>query len=322
MPSHEYGDYKVAYAFAAITSILSLLGGDRVAPRILSGPLAQGDNRSVWEFLRFYLLVAAAVSLLIIIVTGIASILHLGAANLQDHHPLVLMSFAIPFISIGALLSRILQSARLLALSNLPWRIGLPLLKTALIIMLMLTLDEIELWHVIATGIFAVSCIIIWQWHKLRQLKIITLKRAPASFPGPGILKLSIPMMLAMLITLALNQIDLFLLEVMANEHEVGFFAAAATTAHLLPVVQTTLAGLFLPLIGPALEKGKNSANHLFYKGQKLITISVILLSLVLLSAGPWLLSFFGADFLQAKQALIYLIFAYAFWALAAFPST
>ena len=65
LSSHEYGDYKVAYAFAAITSVLILLGGDRVAPRVLSGPLANGDNRGVWEFLRFYLWIGAALSLVV-----------------------------------------------------------------------------------------------------------------------------------------------------------------------------------------------------------------------------------------------------------------
>ena len=47
LPSHEYGDYKVAYAFIVITSVICLLGGDRVAPRILSGPLSQGNNHTV-----------------------------------------------------------------------------------------------------------------------------------------------------------------------------------------------------------------------------------------------------------------------------------
>jgi len=322
LPSHEYGDYKVAFAFAAITSVLSLLGGDRVAPRILSGALSQGDNRGVWEFLRFYLLITAGLSLLVILCTALASYWHIGSTDLEHHHPLLLMSLAIPLISTGALLSRILQSAKYLALSNLPWRIALPLLKIALILLLAATLPEVELWHVVAAGITAVCLIIGFQWHKIRQLNLLTLQRAPESFNGNQLLKLSVPMMLAMLLTLALNQTDLFLLEMLAPEHEVGLFAAAATTSHILPVVQTTLAGLFLPLIGPALEGDAGRARALFWHGQKLIGAAVFSLLACLLVAGPWLLSFFGKDYLQAEQALIFLCLAYALWALAAFAST
>ncbi|WDE06706.1 oligosaccharide flippase family protein [Thalassomonas viridans] len=322
LPSHEYGDYKVAFAFATITSVLTLLGGDRVAPRILSGPLSKGDNRSVWEFLRFYLLITAVLSLLVILGTALASYWHIGSSDLQHHHPLLLMSIAIPLISIGALLSRILQSAKYLALSNLPWRIALPLLKISLILLLVAILPEVELWHVVTAGITAVCLIISWQWHKIRQLNLISLQRTPGSFVGNKLLKLSVPMMLAMLITLGINQIDLFLLEMLAPEHEVGLFAAAATTSHILPVVQTTIAGLFLPLIGPALEESVTRSKALFWQGQKLITASILGLLLCLLTAGPWLLSFFGKDYLQAEQALIYLALAYALWGLAAFAST
>ncbi len=322
LSAHEYGDYKVAYAFAALMSVLVLLGGDRVAPRILSAPLAQGDNRCVWEFLRFYLLIAAGLSLAVVICTGVGGMLHLGATDLEDHHPLLMISFVLPLIATGALLSRILQSAKQLALSNLPWRIALPLIKIALILLIWALFTRVELWQVIASGAVAVCLIIGWQWRKLRQLDLITLQRAPGTRPGNSWLKLSIPMMLAMLITLGLNQIDLFMLELLAEEHDVGHFAAAATTAHMLPIAQVTLAGLFLPLIAPAMAQGERAARTLFWQGQKMITLVVIVLATALIISGEWLLAFFGEDFLQATQALTYLTFGYAVWALAAFSST
>ncbi|MCE9687571.1 oligosaccharide flippase family protein [Shewanella sp. AS16] len=322
LPPHEYGDYKVAFAFAALTGVLVLLGGDRVAPRVLAAPLARGDNRSVWEFLRFYLWIAAGLSLLVIFCTCIASYLHLDSTDIRDHHPLLLMSFAIPLIAVGALLSRILQAAKLLMSSNLPWRIALPLLKVALLLMLMTALTRVELWQVIASGAASVGLIIAWQWYEIRRKGLLTVARCPEAFPGPQILKLSVPMMLAMLITLGLNQLDLFMLEALGDEHEVGYFAAAATTAHMLPVAQVTIAGLFLPLIGPALEQGRQSAKALFWQGQRLIVLTVLALSLFLAMAGGGLLSLFGSGFLQAEQALHYLTLAYGLWALVAFAST
>jgi hypothetical protein len=60
LPPHDYGDFKVAYAFAFLCSVLVVLGGDRAAPKFLSAPLAEGDNRGVWEYLWFYIRVAGS----------------------------------------------------------------------------------------------------------------------------------------------------------------------------------------------------------------------------------------------------------------------
>lgn len=129
-------------------------------------------------------------------------------------------------------------------------------------------------------------------------------------------------MMLAMLITVALNQIDLFMLEMLAAEQEVGLFAAASTTAHMIPIAQTSIAGLFLPLISPALAHGKPNAHALFWQGQKLISISVLLLTATLIGFGTGLLALFGDSFTAAQPTLKYLVAGYAIWALAAFSST
>ncbi len=142
LPTHEYGDYKVAYAFAITSSVLVLLGGDRAAPRFLSSCLAKDDNSGVWEYLWFYLRIALLLSVILILATIIGSFLHLGPVDLEDHHPLIYMSFVVPLIALGALLSRLLQSAKFLALANLPWRIGLPLLKTILVILLSFLLSQ------------------------------------------------------------------------------------------------------------------------------------------------------------------------------------
>ena len=322
LPAHEYGDYKVAYAFALIAGTLVLLGGDRVAPRILSAPLSRGDNRLAGAFFKFYLLIIIILSTVLILATTSTSSLNFGSAQFHYHHPIALMSFVIPLIAIGSLLSRVLQSAKLIAYSNLPWRIVFPLVKTALVILLAVMAVRIHLWHVIAISATVVSLIVIWQWYKVRQYALLSFEQAGETLERRQMLRLSVPMMLAMLITLALNHLDLFMLELLGDEKEVGYFAAAATTAHLIPVAQATIAVLFLPLIAPAMESGNQAARAMFLRGQKFITIAVVVLTLFILLAGKWLLSLFGDGFQQAQQVLVYLAFGYALWALTAFCST
>ena len=319
---HEYGDYKVAYAFAALASVMVLLGGDRVAPRILATPLAQGDNRPVWEYLRFYLLLACGLSVVIFAVTALAGYLHLGTSNLHNHHPLVLMSLVIPLIALGSLVSRILQAARHQAMSNLPWRVALPLFKALMVVALAATVTQLAIWQVIASGALAVILISGWQWYQVRRLDLLRLERFPEQFQRRETLRLSVPMMLTMMVTIALNQADLFMLEILASEHAVGHFAAASTTAHIISVTQVTLVGLFLPLIPTAIQAGQTSARALFWTGQRLIIITIWILALCLWLAGNWLLSLFGHAYQASESALVWLILAQSLWASIALCST
>jgi hypothetical protein len=49
---HDYGDFKVAYAFGFFFGLALLLGGDRAAPRVLAPLIARGEARGTWEYLR------------------------------------------------------------------------------------------------------------------------------------------------------------------------------------------------------------------------------------------------------------------------------
>lgn len=335
LPQHEYGDYKVAYAFVAIVSVLCLLGGDRIAPRILSEPLARNDNRPVWGFLLFYGLLALTVSVMVIIALAIGAYLHLGKVDLQDHHPFLMISFAIPFIVIGALLSRVLQSGKYLAYSNLPWRIILPLLKLLLIGIVLLIKPRLVLWQVIVIGIVSAALIVYWQWKKVLSFKLLDFS-VTEKINARESLKSSLSMMFAMLVILMLNQLDIFMLEALAQEHEVGIYAAASTSAHILLVVQTSIAALFIPLFSAVLATAKKAqsahlpeqllllknAQGLFWQTQKSTLLAVVLIATLLTVFGKVLLGFFGDTYTQALIPFRYLVFAYALWAASAFVST
>ncbi|QUJ68895.1 oligosaccharide flippase family protein [Photobacterium sp. GJ3] len=320
---HAYGDYKVAYAFAVLSSVVILLGGDRIAPRMLSAAIVKNETGYIFSFVRFYVCLSLMLSVILILATYLGGLLHLGTTDPEAHHPMLLMSFFIPVIACGALLSRVLQSAKLLALSNLPWRVALPLLKMAAIAVLLFVMQEVQLWQVIVSGGIVATAIALWQWRKTQSLGLLIYHPDISALKEKRqLLSLSVPMMLAMLITMALNQIDLLMLEALAEEHQVGYFAAAATTAHLLPVAQVTIAGIFLPLFGTAMESSLDQAKVLFWQAQKIILGVIITLALAGFAGGDRLLSFFGPDFLAAEPALYWLIGAYALWGVSGLAST
>ncbi|WP_047046605.1 lipopolysaccharide biosynthesis protein [Vibrio mexicanus] len=195
-------------------------------------------------------------------------------------------------------------------------------MKTLFVITLFGLLGSIELWQVIACGALSVLILVSWQWYKLRKLNLISISDQLTPIDRIQVLKQSIPMMAAVLVTLALNQIDLFMLEWLASDQEVGYFAAATTIAHILPTAQATIAGLFLPILGIAVSQGSDQCLPVFKRAQKAICVVIGTLFLVLMLFHHQLLAMFDPEYGQAATSLTLLCGTYGIWALAAFSST
>ncbi|WMN60706.1 oligosaccharide flippase family protein [Pseudoalteromonas xiamenensis] len=315
---HEYGDYKVAYGFTTLMSVLVLLGGDRLAPRILARPISEQQTSTIVDYLAFYLKNAFVLSFIVIALTWAASFLYLLSFDKQDHHAMAFMVLAVPLIAVGAILSRVLQSAKRLAASNLPWRIVLPVLKALSVLLLAQYFTSMSVIHVIAAGIIVVIAILLWQFRYLKQLGLLQSLKPTYHLDTSKLLKLSIPMMLAMLVTMLLNQTDIFMLELISQEHVVGHFGAANTLAHLIPVTQVTIASLFMPLIGHYFDKQPDQALVLFKKAQRITILVIAVIATVLFIFSNSLLAIFGDSYLNAEPALVWLIAGYSVWAFAA----
>ncbi|MDK1310860.1 polysaccharide biosynthesis C-terminal domain-containing protein [Pseudoalteromonas ardens] len=322
LSAHEYGDYKVAYAYATICGVLALLGGDRVAPKFLAKPLANKATSEVGGFVIFFCKIAAGISFVLFSLAYLSGYLHLGSWSPDEHHALLWISAAIPLIAVGAMLSRVLQSAKLLIYANLPWRIVLPVGKTLAILLLASSLDQVHLWQVIIAGIAILAIITTSQLFILYRKNLLTLSPVIPVRNQSQLLATSIPMMLAMLVTIAISQLDLYMLELLALEHEVGHYAGAVTTSHMIPVAQVSVIALFVPLLGQALERGEEYAERVLWQGQRVMLVIILILTVGLLISGAHLLQLFGKDFFSAHDALKYLILGSCFWAVTAFVST
>ena len=322
LEAHQYGDYKVAYNLTMLASVLVLLGGDRLAPRVLSKHIDNKDSSAVSAYLACYIKRAFIISVFIISLIWFLSYFRVIHFDADGHHALSLMVVAVPIIALGALLSRVLQSANLLAFSNLPWRVALPFLKTCAVLALAHFYIDISVELIIFAGIMIVIIIVVWQIWLLFQKNIITLTPYEPETSDRALLKQSIPMMLAMLATLMLNQTDLLMLEWLASEHAVGHFSAASTLTHIIPVTQVTIASLFLPLIGKHLDDNPDLASKLFGKARFITLVMTTLIGLLLWFISDDLLKLFGAEYSDAESALLILIPSYAITAVAAITAT
>lgn len=318
LPPHEFGDYRVARAFAAFFGVAVLLGGDRAAPKALASSLERGETAPAWEYIRFYLGLGLALSTVVIVVTWTVSYLHLGSADPMHHHAVAWLVLSVPIQAAGALASRGLQSARRPFLAAFPWRVALPLLLLLFLSLTAWRLGGLTLETALLLAILSLALVAATQWWQLRQLELPVLERDPGSRAPRLWLHTSVPMMGAFLVTLALSQSDLYFLELLGDEAEVGHYAAAITTAHFLLLVQTTVVGLMAPLVQPALEAGEQASRDTRRRGQRLMLAGLLpAAALLVLGARP-ILSLFGALYPQAAPALVLLVVGNTAWAAAA----
>jgi len=318
---HDYGDFKVAYQFATFFGLAVLLGGDRAAPMVLGPLLEQERPRAVWEYLRFYLGVALALGLGLAAVTWVVSFAHVGSADPEHHHPFAWVVLAVPLYAAGAMVSRTLQSARRPAEAAVPWRIGLPVAQLALFGLVIAVQGALGLVEAIVIAVVATAAITAGQWLRVRRLGLVELVRAPELLERRGWLSASLPMMGSFLVALALNQSDLYFLEILGDEAEVGHYAAAATAAHLLLLVQTTVVGLVAPIARPAIEGGAESSASTYRHALKLMLAALVPVALLLAGAAGPILGLFGPSYRDAHAVLELLVLGGFAWAGAALAS-
>lgn len=317
----SYGDFKVAFSFAYLFGFVLLLGGDRAAPMVLSSCLERGEPRRVWEYLRFYLGSAGLLGLGLIAVTWTLSFLQVGSSDPYDHHPLAWAVVATPLNAAAAMVSRTVQAAKLPAQAVVPWRLGLPLLQLLLFALVIPLRGDLTAHEAIAIGMVATGSILSWQWVQVRRRGLVELARDPI-FREPRVwLAASLPMAGTFLVALALNQSDLYFLELLGDEAHVGHYAAAAMVAHFLPLAQVTLVGLVAPIARPAIEAGAASSRDTYRQALRLMLLWLVPIVLVLTAAGEPILALFGPRYRVGHATLLFLVGGNFSWACAALSS-
>lgn len=318
LDTHAYGDYRVAQSFVSLAGIAVLLGGDRAAPMVVSGRLEKGELGAAWEYLRFYLRLGVLLSFGVIVLTWIASALHIGSSDPQHHHAVPWMVVAVPVIAAGAMISRGLQSARRHVLAALPWRVGFPLLKLALLVLVARVAGGLDLHTAVVIGIGATVIVTVVQWRVLRRLVFPVLERDPSASSPRDWLTASVPMMGAFLVSVVLNQSDLYFLEILGDDEEVGHYAAASTSAHFLLIIQATVVGFFAPRLRPALDQSAEAGRKIYREGLRVVLLAVIPAAVALVLGAKPILSVFGPSFVTADVELGWLVVGNTAWATAA----
>ncbi|MGB0893605.1 MAG: oligosaccharide flippase family protein [Parashewanella sp.] len=308
---HDYGNYKVAEAFIALGSLIALMGGSSAVAKFLPESLRQGTGEGVWEYTRFYLKLIVSISCIIIGLVYVAHQLHYPVVEGENYHPILLASLAIPLAAISALFGSILQVAKRLDLSFIPWRVGYPLLRLIFCGVVFVVIGDLTEFQAVAITIIVSTLIMLFCFYQIRRLSLMPMDRSQELVEPLKWLKVSTPLMLIIFLQKALNQADIYMIEYMANEVAVGHFAAAQTTADAVNVVRLAMFGLLIPLIVPALKSGNEAMIELNRRGFSLLVKLVIPLAILVAIFSHPILAFFGHDTELAHQTMLTLLVGY-----------
>ena len=300
----SYGDYKVAESFFNLASIGVLMGGAPAALRFLPGHIAVNDSKAIWEYIQFYLAVIVFASVLLALVTLAGMAIFYPPASSAEIHPMIFALLVVPFVSLTTLVGSVLQSAQRMDLAFLPWWIGFPTLKLGYVAVFFLIAGSISAKSAVFMALLASLTILIYQAAKAKQLQLLVIGAGSAITERMKWLKVSVPMMFLVALQTAFNQVDIYMLEIVGQEKEVGHFAVASTVTLVLFAIQLAVMGVFEPLMAGAIKAGQNSVRVLNARCfRRLLVFSLPIFILIMVFAEA-LLSVFGDRYTDSIEAL------------------
>ena len=255
---------------------------------------------------------------LIIGLTWLGGAVHTGRANLAQHHAVSVLALTIPIMATGALASRLLQTSGRTVLASFPWRVAVPGMLIVGIWLIDWGRGSVTLNAVLILSCITVALIAVWQTVVVALRVLRRPTRAPQLRQPAEWMRLSLPMMAAFLVTIGLGQSDLYFLEWLGDEADVGHYAAAITTAHFVPMIQVAVLGVYAPLISRASHSQKPGSSPLF--GQANLVMGVMIIPVaagIALGSRPVLL-LFGDTYTDAAPWLSLLALGNGAWAVAA----
>ncbi|CAA0117369.1 Uncharacterised protein [BD1-7 clade bacterium] len=307
---HDYGDFKVAEAFFNLGAMIAMLGGGGAAIRFLGKPMAEGKSDVIWEFVRTFTLLILLCSGFLALLIWLASIMHWHFME-AELHPLMVMAFSIPFGALTLLLSGVLQTAKRSDLAYLPWMLLFPTLQFGFCVFLKEYLNALTEFTAVLATMAAALGVAVLQVYFVFRLRLVRMQRAPHSRQTRVWLVVALPMMFISALQIAISQIDIYMLEILGNEAQVGHFAAAVTTVNFYYLLKMAVARACIPYMLEAWSLGREATVFLNRRGfQQLFSFSTVL-AVICIVMGEEILSLYGDGHDAAFSALMILLVGY-----------
>ncbi len=305
------GLYALFNAFFAFALVLGLLGMDTSILRYIPQYTVQHSRSAAFATLKKITRIVLTASLILSVLAYAAS--HTIAESIYRKEALEgVLALGAMFIVGNTLLQLNVNVMR--ALKNIKLFVGFQLLKPGMyiIVLSMMTFYSMDENNPVYALLVATALLFLLSFYVVRRLSG-SVAAGCGEEKGPGYANLvstSFPMFLSALIGLALTQVDVIMLGSFMETVDVGVYAVAAKFAMLTSFVLTSVNVIVAPKFAELYYSGEMDAlRNVARKTSKMIFLSVIPVTSVLMLFGEYLLGVFGENFMQSYTALLILAF-------------
>ncbi len=319
----EYGDYKVIEAFCRMGGSLIILGGGRGALYFLPRWRDQNRYDLVWTYIRFYLDIAIYIAVVIIVCLAVVqfSLQALGIdAGIYGGHAILIAAMSLPAVGLALLNTKVLQAfGKATAGLGLQW-IFLPAVVILFLLLVRYFQGHISVTDAIISILLALILKLTIQVLYLYGLGVKPVKSDRKYSNRKEWLAFSIPVMIATLIQQMMIRTDIFMLEAMGDEKDVGLLGVCSLITSVLLIIKLPIASTTTHHMARAYKEGTERMNILSASGNRLIVVFCLPLSLIVVFFSTEVLASFGQDYVEAELALQILMTGYVAQTLLMFP--
>ncbi|MDV7338826.1 polysaccharide biosynthesis C-terminal domain-containing protein [Terasakiella sp. A23] len=304
----DLGDYSVAVSMAVFGGMVALLGTDQALMQFLPQYISEKDWKRAKGILVFCFAAVLIASLLISVLTLLIS--QFGMKDWAGH-PAVFAFAALPVVSMALLTAKALRGFRYIVIASAPTSIGVPVLIMSAGYVLSKD-GYISDWDLV--GVFGLSfmLVLILQSSVLVRKVMQTVKAIGTTIEYKEWSTASFSMMMTSVLFLAMEQMGLYICEMMAGEEDVAIYAVLVKHARFLLIIYLAVNLITIPFISPALKRNdQNELQRLYGTSMHIVLWGGLLPLLVFIFQGDALLKAFGPEYEKGYSSLLILMGAY-----------
>lgn len=310
---HSYGIYAYTLAWLNVLLIFNIFGMDTLGLRFGARYWAQENWETLYQFLYycFRRLLFLSFIIAIIVVIVVAFLRSTFEKELAD--ALFILVLVVPVQSTIVIISSLLLSFKDIIRARLPWMAIQPLI---LICLLFLTKEwfSVNITASLAFFLYGLTCALT-----LFYLIYILIKKMPKLKGHLNKIqsdwnKTSVGLFLLAFLRLLINRTDIILIGVFLNVADVGIYSVAVTLMLLFDFGLSSVNTVIAPVISDLYSQNKL---HKLQYNLKLAAIFIfaytVCVALAIVFGGKFLLSMFGAEFIEGYPVLLILMLGRSF---------
>lgn len=238
---------------------------------------------------------------------------HFGVKTMYDYHPVIYALWLLPLAAFNLFLANLCRSFDNYVFSIVS-SYGMLIIAAALFSLVVVFFDNISAYHILVILGLGYFSVIMLQLLYFRKDWQTVIKPVSPQYKKPVWRKLSLELMLDNIFFLAVNTLDLLLLELLGSrEHEVALFSVVLVIIAFLRMLSDASEPFFLNKVQLAVKEARKQELQALLDDNHRFQIPLVSLTMVgLIVFAPYLLSHFGSGYRQAYGILVVMAIAEA----------